>query len=101
MKAEEPRGNEVFQAYLEAKSQADKALRESGLDYTIIRPGRLTDDLPAGRVTLGPDLESGEIPRADVATVVAEVLENQGTIGHQWDVVSGDIPVENAIKRLV
>lgn len=101
MKAEEPRGNEVFKVYLEAKSQADKALRDSGLNYTIIRPGRLTDGLPTGRVTLGSDLERGEIPRADVATVVAETLEIPKSIGHQWDVVSGDIPIENAIKRLV
>jgi uncharacterized protein YbjT (DUF2867 family) len=53
MKVEEPRGNEVFQVYQKAKSEADRALRESGLDWTIIRPGRLTDNLPTGRDCAG------------------------------------------------
>jgi len=99
MKVEEPRGNEVFQVYQKAKSEADKALRESGLDWTIIRPGRLTDNLPTGRVALGPDLEPGEIPRADVAAVVAEVLEMPETAGYQWDLTSGDTLVEAAIRQ--
>ncbi len=99
MKVEEPRGNEVFQVYQKAKSEADKALRESGLDYTIIRPGRLTDNLPTGRIALAARLDSGEVPRADVAAVVAEVLETPESAGHQWDLTSGDIPIETAIKR--
>ncbi len=99
MKVEEPRGNEVFQVYQKAKSEADKALRESGLDWTIIRPGRLTDNLPTGRVALGPDLEEGEVPRADVAAVVAEVLEIPESAGYQWDLTGGDNPIESAIKQ--
>ncbi|MFO8030477.1 MAG: SDR family oxidoreductase [Cyclonatronaceae bacterium] len=101
MKVEEPRGNEVFQEYQKAKSEADKALRGSGLDWTILRPGRLTDDLPKGRIELGTDLESGEIPRSDVAAVVAEVLDTPESAGYQWDVASGTIPIETAIKRAV
>jgi len=99
MNVEEPRGNEVFQVYQKAKAEADKALRESGLDYTIIRPGKLTDDMPRGRVTLAKELEQGEIPRCDVASVVAEVLEEPESIGHQWDVITGDIPIEHAVKK--
>ncbi len=99
MKVEEPRGNEVFQVYQKAKSEADKALRESGLDWTIIRPGRLTDDLPKGRIALGPDLESGEIPRADVAAVVAEILDMPETAGYQWDLTSGDSQIDVAIRQ--
>ncbi len=101
MKVEEPRGNEVFQVYQKAKAEADKALRESGLDFTIIRPGRLTDNLPTGRIALSENLESGEIPRADVASVVAEVLETPQSAGYQWDLISGDTPVETAISRAV
>lgn len=101
MKVEEPRGNEVFQEYQKAKSQADKALRESGLEWTILRPGRLTDDLPKGRIALGTDLESDEIPRSDVAAVVAEVLDTPESAGYQWDLTSGKIPIETAIKRAV
>lgn len=99
MKVEEPRGNEVFQVYQKAKSEADKALRKSGLDYTIIRPGRLTDNLSTGRIALGPDLDSGEIPRADVAAVVAEVLEVPESAEHQWDLTSGPIPIETAVRQ--
>ncbi|MDG5765862.1 SDR family oxidoreductase [Balneolales bacterium ANBcel1] len=99
MKVEEPRGNEVFQVYQKAKAEADKALRESGLDYTIIRPGRLIDDLPRGRVSLAPDLPGGEIPRADVAAVVAEVLESPESVGHQWDLVTGDMEIDKAIRN--
>jgi uncharacterized protein YbjT (DUF2867 family) len=99
MKVEEPRGNEVFQVYQKAKAEADNALRESSLDWTIIRPGRLTDNLPTGRVALGPDLEPGEIPRADVAAVVAEVLEMPETAGHQWDLTGGNTLIETAITQ--
>ncbi len=99
MKVEEPRGNEVFQVYQKAKAEADKALRESGLDYTIIRPGRLTDDLPTGRIALAERLDSGEVPRADVASVVAEVLEIPESAGYQWDLTSGDEPIETAVRR--
>ena len=101
MNVEEPRGNEVFRTYLKAKAEADKVLKESGLDYTILRPGRLTDDLPTGRITLAPDLEGGEISRSDVAAVVSEVLDIPETIGYQWDLVSGDIPIDKAIQMAV
>lgn len=99
MNVEQPRGGDVFRAYLRAKAEADQALRESGLDYTIIRPGRLTDEPPRGRVALAPRLPRGAIPRADVATVLAHVLETPGTAGHQWDLTSGDLPVEQAVAR--
>ncbi len=101
MNVEEPRGNEVFQAYQKAKAEADKALRESGLDYTIIRPGKLTDDLSTGRVSLGPDLNSGEVSRSDVAAVVAEVLEVPETAGFQWDLTSGSDEIDHAIRKAI
>lgn len=101
MGVEEPRGNDVFQAYQKAKAEADEALRTSGLDYTIIKPGRLTDDQGTGRVTLAPELSRGEIPREDVAAVLAEVLETPETAGHQFDLVSGGTPVAEAVKNAV
>ena len=99
MKVEEPRGNEVFQVYQKARAEADKALRESGLQYTIIRPGKLTDHLPRGRVLLGRDLPTGQISRSDVAAVVAEVLDTPESIGFQWDLIEGELPVEQAVKK--
>jgi uncharacterized protein YbjT (DUF2867 family) len=82
---------------VEAKRDADIALRESGLDWTILRPGRLTDDPGTGLVTLGDSLGRGDIPRADVAAVVVAALDNPRSIGRQWDVVGGQTPVDDAV----
>lgn len=89
---------DVWRAYVEAKRDADAALRDSDLDWTILRPGRLTDDPATGLVSLGPDLPGGEIPRADVAAVVAALLDEPGSIGQQWDLVGGETPVGDAIR---
>ena len=67
-------GGGVFGEYLRAKAGADRALVESGLDYTIVRPGSLTDDPPTGRVAIGADLPRGEVSRADVAATLAVAL---------------------------
>jgi len=99
MGLDEPRGNEVFRVYQKAKAEADEALQKSGLDYTIIKPGRLTNEPGTGKVALAPDLESGEIPREDVAAVLAEILETPETAGLTLDLVSGDISVEEAVKK--
>src|SRR5262249_50406455 len=67
-------GGDVFGEYLRAKAMADQALAASGLAYTIVRPGGLTDDPPTGLVRIGGRLERGQIPRADVAAVLAAAL---------------------------
>ncbi len=87
----------VWKAYVEAKRDADAALRASKLDWTILRPGRLTDDEPTGLVTVADTVERGEIPRADVAAVVVAVLDQPTSIGRQWDVVGGSTPVTEAV----
>jgi nucleoside-diphosphate-sugar epimerase len=89
----------VWRAYVEAKRDSDAAVRDSGLDWTIIRPGGLTDDAGTGQVALGPDLGSGRVPRADVAAVIAAVLDNDDSIGRQWDLISGDTPVAEAVQQ--
>jgi uncharacterized protein YbjT (DUF2867 family) len=87
----------VWRAYVEAKRDADAALRDSGLAWTILRPGRLTDDEPTGRVALGPDVRRGEVTRADVAAVVAAVLDVDAAIGKQWNLVNGEVPIKSAV----
>ena len=91
----------VWSAYVAAKRDADIALRASDLDWTIIRPGRLTDDPGTGLVALGPDVPRGDVTRADVAAVLAAVLDRDETIGKQWNLVGGQTPLAEAIDRAV
>lgn len=93
-------GGDVYGTYLRAKAAADRALATGGLAYTIVRPGRLTDDPPTGKVQIGEHLDRAEIPRADVAAVLAAVLEAKNTIGLTFDLVSGDVPVVRAVAEL-
>ena len=92
-------GGDVFGEYLRAKGAADRALADSGLDYTIVRPGRLTDDRPSGQVALG-DVDGGEIPRADVAAVLAASLTADNTIGKTFGLVSGTQAIDDALASL-
>lgn len=101
MGLDEPRGNAVFQAYQQAKAEADEALRTSGLDYTIIKPGRLTDEEGTGRVALAPELPRGEVPRQDVAEVLAEIIENPRTSGLELALTEGETPVEQAVENVL
>ncbi len=96
-----PRGNEVFQVYQKAKAEADEALRNSGLDYTIVKPGRLTSEPGTGKVKAGKNLGRGEIPRADVAAVLAEIFEWPETSGLEFDLISGQELIENALKKMI
>ena len=93
-------GGDVFGEYLRAKGEADEALASSGLDYTIVRPGHLNDEPPTGKVALGDDVGSGEIPRADVAAVLAAALSADNTIGKTFELVSGPQPIADAISSL-
>jgi uncharacterized protein YbjT (DUF2867 family) len=94
-------GPPAMRPYLEAKAQADAALSTSGLDWTIVRPGRLTDDPPTGRVTAAHRLRrGGEITRDDTAAVLAATLRAANTIGLMFEVLGGDTPVEEAVAAL-
>ena len=96
-----PRGMDpVFAAYLQAKLRSeDEILPRPALDTTIVRPGRLTDDPGTGRVTLGHGIEPGEVPRDDVAAVLAEILHRM-KINDVVEVVSGPTPVQEAVAAL-
>jgi nucleoside-diphosphate-sugar epimerase len=89
-----------WRAYVDAKRDADVALRASSLDYTIVRPGGLTDDAGTGRVTVGTHVERGSVPRADVAAVIAAALADDSTIGAQFELVSGDVAIVDALATL-
>jgi uncharacterized protein YbjT (DUF2867 family) len=86
--------------YIEAKAEADRALAASGLDFTIVRPGRLTDDSGTGRVAVGPEIGYGEVARDDVAATLAAVLNAPNTVGKTFDLLGGDTPIEDAVRSL-
>jgi uncharacterized protein YbjT (DUF2867 family) len=92
--------SEQMRPYIEAKAEADRALEDSGLDYTIVRPGRLTDDPGTGRIRVGADIGYGEVARADVAATLVAVLDEDGTIGKTFVLLSGDTPIEQAVREL-
>ncbi|OBG66353.1 MULTISPECIES: SDR family oxidoreductase [unclassified Mycobacterium] len=89
-----PQDNSFF-AYAEAKAAADAHLRASGLDWTVLGPGRLTLDPPTGRITLGQG--TGEVSRADVALVAAAALADDETVGRTIDFNNGDTPIAEAL----
>jgi uncharacterized protein YbjT (DUF2867 family) len=95
----DPHSDDVFQVYLRAKKAADDDLRARDLDWTVVRPGRLTDDEPTGRVQVG-SLSRGAIPRADVAAVLGGCLTAPQTVRKTFDVLAGDVPVEEALAGL-
>jgi uncharacterized protein YbjT (DUF2867 family) len=87
--------------YYEAKAAADRAVMESGLDYTVVRPGRLIDDAGTGNVNAAETIEGGgEIPRDDVALVLFECLGADNTVGKGFDLVGGETPAADAVRAL-
>jgi uncharacterized protein YbjT (DUF2867 family) len=95
-----PTDDAVFSVYLRAKARADDEVMRSDRAWTIVRPGRLTDDPGTGQVRLARHVERGEVPRDDVAAVLAAVLARPDTAGHVFEVTSGDTPIEEAIDAL-
>jgi len=94
----DPDSDDVFQIYLRAKSEADAAIRARELEWTIIRPGGLTNDAPLGTVNISQSVERGTIPRADVAALLAVLLETGRGVRDQFEVISGATPVADALE---
>ncbi|WP_159668444.1 SDR family oxidoreductase [Streptomyces mexicanus] len=94
-------GDEVFDVYLRAKGAADDHVRaQDALEWTILRPGALTDDAGTGLVRLEAHTGRGSIPRDDVATVLAELVDTPATAGLTLELVSGSTPVSVAVKSV-
>jgi uncharacterized protein YbjT (DUF2867 family) len=94
-------GDEVWAAYVAAKRDADAALMQSELDWTILRPGGLTNDAPTGQVTLGEHVDRGSISREDVAALIIAALDEPRTHGKVWEATSGPTPVAEAVSKAV
>jgi uncharacterized protein YbjT (DUF2867 family) len=100
-RAPQPGSDEVWAAYITAKTAAEADLRTRDLDWTILRPGGLTDAPPTGKIRLAPPpVPRGTVPRADVATVIAALLDNPGTRHQTLELVGGDTPVAAAVHSI-
>ncbi len=96
-----PGADEVWAAYITAKTAAEADLRARDLDWTILRPGGLTDTPATGKVRLAaPPVPGGTVSRADVAEVIAALLDNPGTRHQTLELVGGDSPVAAAVRSI-
>ncbi|MCW2878198.1 MAG: hypothetical protein JWQ95_2298 [Sphaerisporangium sp.] len=93
--------DDVWAAYIKAKSDAEDDLRARDLEWTIVRPGGLTDDPGTGLVTLAePGRPRGRVTRDDVAAVIVALLDTPGTRGRTLELVEGDTPVDEAVRAV-
>lgn len=96
-----PEGDDVFSIYLRAKAEADDAVRASDRDWTILRPGGLTDEPGTGRVRLKATAFGGRIPREDVASVLARLLPDRRANGSILYLNGGDEPIGEALEGVL
>ncbi|MGH3387146.1 MAG: NAD(P)-binding oxidoreductase [Nocardioidaceae bacterium] len=99
-RAGSPGVDETFAAYLRAKGAAEEDLRGRDLDWTVLRPGRLTDVAGSGLVQLADAVSYGEVSRDDVAAVVLALLEQGTGVRRTLELVGGDTPVADAVAAL-
>jgi uncharacterized protein YbjT (DUF2867 family) len=96
-----PAGDDVFSVYLRAKAEADDAVRASDRDWTILRPGGLTDEPATGRVRIEPEPFSGHIARDDVAGVLARLLGDRRAYSRILYLNAGEDPIERALNDVL
>ncbi|MDO1605697.1 SDR family oxidoreductase [Lactobacillus sp. YT155] len=87
--------NSPIRPYMTAKFYADRELRRSNLDYTIIHPGYLTNDDPTGKISVDGD-ETQTVTRNDVAQVLATIIDNSRTIRKDYLIVNGTTDIKDA-----
>ncbi|HEY2160452.1 MAG TPA: SDR family oxidoreductase [Solirubrobacteraceae bacterium] len=95
-----PEGDDVSSVYFQAKAQADAAVQASDLDWTIVRPGGLTDDPGTGRVRIDLEPFHGRVRRDDVAAVIDALLDPPRAIRRILYVNGGEDPIEQAVDRI-
>ncbi|WP_149205119.1 NAD(P)H-binding protein [Actinotalea subterranea] len=90
--------DDVFRAYLHAKAAAEGEVRGRDLDWTVLRPGGLTDEPGTGRVRLESRTEQGQVSRDDVAAVLVALLDEPATAGLTLELVAGNDLVDAAVQ---
>lgn len=96
-------GTEAIKHYNICKHFADKHLIESGVPYTILRPGRLTNQAATGLITTQrPDNKDQQvITRADVAACVLQCLDHSEAINQIDELYNGSMPIAEAFIKAV
>lgn len=96
-----PDGDDVFSVYLRAKAEADEAVAASDRDWTVLRPGGLTDDPGTGRVRIDSRAFSGRVARDDVAAVLAGLLSDPRAYGQILYVNDGPDPIKDGLENVL
>lgn len=89
-----------FRHYLQMKHDADEHLKKSELDYTIVRPGGLTNEQGTEKIKAGDSVGQGEVPREDVAKTIISVLQEPNAYHKTFEMISGDTQIEEALQQL-
>ncbi|MFJ1762785.1 NAD(P)H-binding protein [Amycolatopsis sp. NPDC088138] len=97
---ENPDATEDFRVYLRAKRAAEDDLKARDLDWTILRPGALTDDPGTGLVLLAAKTGRGPVPRDDVAAMLVALLDAPATARRTLELISGETAIDEAISAL-
>ena len=101
MGADDPSQAKDLKVYLEAKHKADEHLKNSGVTYTIVRPGPLTDDMGLAKVKIAEKLKSrGEISRDDVAFLLVMSLADPLAKNQVFEAIEGETPIKTALIDL-
>ncbi|AXT49502.1 SDR family oxidoreductase [Aquimarina sp. BL5] len=100
--ADQPKQSNKLQDYLQAKQDADEYLGNSGLDFTIVRPGTLNNEVPTGKITISKSLENkeGAIPRGDVAKVLVQSLHSDIANREVFEILNGEQRIEEALNTM-
>ncbi|MFS4446517.1 SDR family oxidoreductase [Maribacter sp. 2307UL18-2] len=101
MGADYPEKADELKDYLTAKHNADEYLKSSGLNYSIVRPGSLTNGKPTGKINLELKFkEQGEIDRDDVAQTLVRSLHDDTANGKTFEILKGDTIIGKAMDKL-
>ncbi|EGV43326.1 SDR family oxidoreductase [Bizionia argentinensis JUB59] len=101
MGADKPESVPELEAYLKAKQIADTHLTESGLNYSIVRPGALTNDELLNKIELEEKLNKrGEISRNDVAQTLVRTLNDDVANKVTFEIIKGDMLIADALHKV-
>ena len=101
MGADQPQQAEQLQDYLKAKHNADEYLKSSGLNYSIVRPGSLTNGDLTNKIQLDTKLnKSGEISRNDVAQTLVRSLNDDVANNATFEILKGETLIGDALNKV-